>query len=234
MKKIVLFALLLALVFALCACGETVVKEIEKEVEVEVPTVPQEYTGYGELVEALEKGDYEAALAFIDRLEPEPEVPPIKEVQITTENFPDYFEYIELPEKGRYNQTDADGNITAVSMNSGYYLKPEYTVAKEKAWDCSLEVGLKYALHWFHNGECIETDLENATYEITGKNKDFNVMSADRMCTGQYVNWWENTEPFYYVLVGNTRLTDRHDSTCIIPEEDIELVSASGVLYLYE
>lgn len=235
MKKIAVLALVLALLTLLCACGETVVTEIEKEVEktVEVPTVPEEYLGYQELVDALEAGDYEAAMAFINELERGP-VPPIKEVEITTENFLDYFEYVEFPEQGRSEEKDEQGNVTLVAFNSGYYLKDGFTVAKEKAWDCSLKVGLKYELHWYRKGKKIVTDLENYSYKVSGPPNERDIMEGDKMVSGQYVNWRENTEPYYYVPVSGTRLSDKSDDTCIVPVDRVELVSASGTLYLYE
>lgn len=234
MKKIAVLALVLALLTLLCACGETeaVVTEIEKEVQVEVPTVPEEYLGYQELVEAMEAGDWDAALAFIEELERGP-VPPIKEVEITPENFFDYFEFVEFPEQRRSEQKDRDGNVTLVDLYSGYYLKEGFTVAREKANECIVKVGLLYELHWYYNNKGIVTDLGNLSYKVTGK--PGGVMQGDRLCFAEYVAWVPDTEPYYFISVGNTRLAgSRSDSTCLVPEENIQMVSASGTLYLYE
>ncbi len=229
MKKTAL-ALVLAVPLLLCACGEATV--VEKEVKVEVPEVPEEYRKYQELVDTLESGDYDAALALIDNMAPEPVLPPMAEVQITTENFLDYFEYVELPEQNRTAETDAEGKVTVVNLNSGYYLKDGYTIARERAADCSLQVGLKYELHWFYEGRNIKTDLENVSYTITGK--EGSVMPCDSLIRAQYVDYLKDTEPFYYIRVAGTRLADKNDATCLVPEENIELVSASGTLFLYE
>ena len=235
MKKIAALVLALALIFALCACGETTaaetVAETVKEIRVEVPTVPEQYQKYKDLVDALEAGDYDAALAFIDGMAPAPELPPSVEVQITTENFADYFEYREMPEPFRREETDADGNVILV-FRSGYYLKDGYTIAADKAGDCRVEVGLKYEQHWFYDGKNIQTDLENVSYTVRGKAEG--VWECDRMCEASYVNFLVDTDPFFYVLVSETRLAENNGNTCIIPEENIELVSAAGTLFLYE
>lgn len=231
MKKMTAFALALVLLFTLCACGETAVPETENEVPVEVQEVPEQYTKYEDLVDALEAGDYDAALAIIDGMKPAPELPPMVEVQITTENFLDYFEFVEFPEQARREETDADGNA-ALIMRSGYYLKDGYTVAAERAGECSVQVGLKYEILMFSKGKGIKTDLENVSYEVTGK--EDSVFEGDKMLEGRYISYLPDTEPYYCVYVSDTRLAENTGFSTLIPEDKIELVSASGTLFLYE
>ena len=231
-RKVLFLVLTAAMLLSLCACGETVTVEKEVEVPVEVTVVPEEYQKYQDLVDALEAGDYDSALALIDGMDPAKVLPPITEVEITEENFLDYFEYVELPEQGRSKHYDSKGNFAMVALNSGYYLKDGYTIAAEKAGDCRLEVGLKYGLYWYYNRSIITTDLENATYKAAGKAKY--IMDCDRMCSGSYVNYIENTAPYYYIFVASTILAPKSGSTCLVPEDGIEIVSVSGTLYLYE
>lgn len=237
MKKITALALVLVLLLALCACGETAAPESENEVPAEVQElqevleVPEQYRKYEDLVNALEAGDYDAALALIDAMAPAPELPPITEVQITTDNFLDYFSFVEFPEQGRREKTDDDGN-TALIMRSGYYLKDGYTIAAEKAGECSVHVGLKYEILMFSNGKGIKTDLENVSYEVTGM--EDSVFEGDKLFEGRYINYLPDTEPYYYVYVADTRLAEKTGFSSLIPEEKIELVSASGTLFLYE
>ncbi|MBO4297968.1 MAG: hypothetical protein J5998_04150, partial [Clostridia bacterium] len=235
MKRLLATALVLVSVFALCACGEAAVEEkIETPAEVEapveeVPAIPDEYLKYQELVDALEAKDYDAATAFVDALEPEPVLPPVEEVEITTENFLDYFEYVQLPENNFWTESDSAGNVTAITFQSGYYLKDGYTVAPERAYDCSVEAGMKYDICWYYNNKKITVDLENHTYSTSWKPSDRDTMHSDKMCVGTYRG---GDQPFYYIGLSGTRLAAGKDSSCLVPEENITLVSASGTLFL--
>ncbi len=234
MKKMIAFVLTLASIFALCACGETAAAEKKDgggnaELPAETQVVPEDDFKYRELAEALDAGDCDAALALVDALEPEPVLPPFEEVEITTENFPDYFEYVELPENNIWTENDAEGNLMALHFRSGYYLKDGYTILAEKAADCRLDVGLLFELLWVRDGEAIETDFENGTYKVTGNLPEG--MLSDMMLSGQYANNRQDAAPFYYVYVAETRLAKEDNNSCLIPEENIELVSASGTLF---
>ena len=246
MKRAVILLLILSLCLALCACGEiasveqTVPSGGPEEVPAaapaaageEAPAIPEEYRKYQELVDAMDAADYDAAIACVDALEPEPVLPPYEEVEITTENFLDYFEYVELPKNNFYTMSGSAGNITTVAYRTGYYLKEGFTILPEKAWDCHLDLGVKYESWWYQNGRKIETDPENGTYTTTGKPADRDISLRDKMVSGSYVNYRENTAPFYYVGVDETWLGIKGEHSTLIPEDKIEIVSASGTLYL--
>ena len=231
MKKIIASALLLAAVFALCACGETTVieKEVRVEVPVEIPVIPEEYRKYQDMVDALEAGDYDAAIAFVDAMAPPQEIPPVMEVEITAENFLDYFEYVELPENNFWTQNDSKGKLSAITFRSGYYLKDGYVIAPERVSDCHLDVGMKYDLYWYYKNKKITVDIENHAYKTSGNPGKNDIMHCDRMCTGAY-RWGD--QPLYYVSVADTRLEAGKGTSCIVPQKNFKFVSVSGVLYL--
>ncbi len=240
MKRWIAAALAFVSVFTLCACGGAAVAEenspaggpaeapVAASVEV-VPVIPEEYRKYQELIDALEAEDYDAAAAFIDAVEPTPEPLPVEEVEITAENFPDYFEYVELPANNYWTSKDADGNVTAVYLRSGYYLRDGYAIAMERAGDCYVEAGLKYDLLWYHNNNKIKTDLENFTYTTSWKPGKRDIGHGDRMCVGSFSY---GDPPVYYISVSDTSLAAGKGSSCLVPEENIQIVSVSGTLFL--
>ncbi len=231
MKRAVLVLLILSLCLGLCACGEPQV--IEKEVEVEkiVEVVPEKYQG---LIDALEAEDYDGAQAALDALKPVPKTPPIKEVKITTENFFDYFEYKEFPEENLWPEKDSAGILVSVSAFSGYYLKEEYTIAEERFEECKVEAGVKYAVQDYYYAKLIEADLDTLTYAVKGRPSWTH--NEDMLIEGRYSHP-NNNAPYYALLFQwaacLTNDYKNHTST-LIPEDKVELVSASGTLYLYE
>ena len=238
MKKLIAIALILAAVFALCACGQpvTVEKEVVKEVEktVEVPVVPEEYKKYQSLIDALEAGDFDSATEIFEGLKPVPEVPPMKEVTITKDNFLDYFEYQQFPTTNLDFMRTSAGQITAVIAQSGFYLKEGYRIAHEKAAECKVEAGVKYQDSLFYAGnKGINVDPANCRYEITLKAND--VVDRDEMLEGSFHTYPDGTEIYTLWFGYNAVLSKEKDGlTQIIEPDGVELVSASGTLYLYE
>ena len=238
MKKLIAIALILAAVFALCACGqpEVVEKEVVKEVEktVEVPVVPEEYKKYQSLIDALEAGDFDSATEIFEGLKPVPEVPPMKEVNITKDNFFDYFEYQQFPPTNLNFRRDSTGQITGVIAESGFYLKEGYRIAREKAADCKVEAGVKYQDSLFYAGnKGINVDPANCRYEITLKAND--VVDRDEMLEGRFLSYPDGTEIYALWFRGGAMLSKEKDGlTQIVEPDGVELVSASGTLYLYE
>lgn len=242
MKKILAFVLALVLCAGLCACGQQRIapaagQTIVTEKTVEVPVIPEEYKKYQKLIDALEAGDYDGAQQFIDGLkpepEPEPELPPIKQVEITKDNFFDYFEYLEFPaDELSFHRTR--GLIDAVTARTGFYLKPEYRIAAEKLEDCMVEAEVKYGISWFYAGnKGINVDPEKCTYDITLKAND--ITDQQEALKGAFLKYPDGTEEYVLWFSHGARLTkDRNSTTLVIAAEGVELVSASGTLYLGE
>lgn len=232
MKRAVLVLLILSLCLALCACGEPQV--IEKEVEVEkiVEVIPDEYEQFWDIVDALVREDYDSAQALIEAMKPEPEKPPIVEVSITTENFFDYFEYVEFHELETSTEKDSAGNTTIIHFSPGFYLKDKYSLAKERYNDCKVEVGLKYNVISFWGKNGITIDFDNYSYNVTGK--PVSSSPQDKHLESRCYQ----TEPNYTFFINlgwGLRLTyDQKWGSDTIDKDSINLVSASGTLYLYE
>ena len=238
MTKLIALVLILAAVFALCACGQPAAQEkvIEKEVEkvVEVPVVPEEYKKYQGLIDALEAKDYDSASEIFEGLLPVPEVPPMKEVEITKDNFLDYFEYQQFPADNLNFRRTSAGDIYAVSGASGFYLKDGYKIAHEKAAECKVEAGVKYKISWFYAGnKGINIDPATCSYDITLKAND--VTDQDELSESYYLTYPDGTEMFAILFSYAAQLSkEKNDANLIIEPDGVELVSASGTLYLYE
>ncbi len=161
------------------------------------------------------------------------------QVEITKDNFFDYFEYVEFPELYvEYNtQKDSAGNVKSINFLSGYYLKDKYSIPLRKQQDCKVEAGVTYTMLLFEGNKGITVDLENHSYSVTGKQS--RAERIDEMITG---TTYQLTKPLrnkycisfsYTTSLGNGKtINDTRYNTCILT--DIELVSASGTMYLYE
>ncbi len=214
MKRAVLVILILSLCVALCACGSPAPLPAPVQAADPAPTPMME-----------------AAPEPAPEPEPEPAAPSVVELTITTENFLDYFEYVEFPENDLESFTirDTSGKITSISFLSGYYLKDKYTVAEENYKDCKVQAGLKWTFLTFWDKKGITVDLENHSYTVTGKPTTTDYY--DQMITGKAFQPTEGAPWSYYISLGLLEL-DNGIYTSIFT--DIELVSASGTLYIYE
>ena len=230
MKKLIAIVLILASVFALCACGKPAAagKEAEKEAETaaEAPAENQSPA------EKAEPEGSDPATEISEEQPAEPELSPFKAVEITTDNFFDYFEYQQFPPDNLDFSRTSAGKIYAVTAASGFYLKDGYRIYHDKAGDCKVEAEVKYQVSWFTNGnKGINIDPANCSYEVTLKANDITDQEEQR--ESYYLTYPDGTEMFAIMFSCPTHLTTEKDaSTMIVEPEGVELVSASGTLYL--
>ncbi|MCR5160284.1 MAG: hypothetical protein K6C06_00780 [Lachnospiraceae bacterium] len=202
-----------------------------QEAETPAGDLPAAYAPFKAVLDALVRADYDAAQALVEEIMPQPEPLPVTEVTITMDNFFDYFEYLDDP--GNYleqgTERDADGNITRVVILSGFYLKPEYTLAEDK--DSWVDIGLKWRLLMFEKNRHITVDLENRSYTVTGKPSSY--QDYDDMRSAWHLEY--PGEPARYGILFSvaTILSDgKIQATFIKDQESFEFVSAAGTLYL--
>ncbi len=230
MKKLIAIVLILASVFALCACGKPAAagKEAAKETETAVDA-PAENQSTADKNEP----EVSAPSAEISEEQPaEPELPPEKAVEITVDNFFDYFEFQQFPPDNLDFKRTSAGKIYSVIAASGFYLKDGYRIDHDKAGQCKVEVGVKYQISWFTNGnKGINIDPANCKYEVTLKANDITDQEEQR--ESYYLTYPDGTEMFAIMFSCPTILTTEKDASTMIVEPDgVELVSASGTLYL--
>ena len=126
MRKALSLLLVLIFVVSLAGCGGSA-KEAEPQQETATPTPDPAillYEKYSDIISALEEENYDGAVSLIEEMKPTPEVPPIKEVIITTDNFFDYFEFIRINSRDLTSK-DSQGNIKTLVRLVRYILKPE-------------------------------------------------------------------------------------------------------------
>ena len=228
MKRLFALALILALAAGLCACGETTVIENVVEKTVEVPVVPEAYIRHKAVLDALNADDYDTARAIIELSMPQPEKPEAVEVEITTENFLDYFEYIEMPEYNLQIERLSSGEPAAIFAQPGYFLKEEYQLDPDRLGDNSVTAEVKYK-YWIVDGSSLTIDFENASYELDhtlDASIDTLEVKTETM-EAYYTTPWLHLCGRFREAILNEYVN--YAATVVSP---YELISASGTLYL--
>ena len=219
MKRLIILSLVLVLLFNLAACGAPALPPVsdptqESVLESEVPSLTEE--------KASSPADAEAGV--------DAELLPARkiiEVEITADNFFDYFEFVEFPEGKLETHTNPDGTLTAIIAPSAFYLREDYEVASEKAETCSLEAHVKYMRNaYYYVQRAVRVDLPGCSYDILRKTpNEYSSLSHDELIKGT----WEDGK--YFVYIGSDTALF---ATTVKIIENIKLLSASGTLYLYE
>lgn len=150
MKKTLSAIMVVILCLSLCACSgvkqevyDAAMSSYEAakagydELSVKYDALKSKVEKYSTVIDALEKEDYDGAIAAVEAMRPAPEV---TEVEITMDNLWDYFEITEE----RYEQTDAQGNLYQLQISSRLSLKNEYTLAEDDEYPTDVAVGYEY------------------------------------------------------------------------------------------
>ncbi|MBR0352749.1 MAG: hypothetical protein IJH53_06050 [Oscillospiraceae bacterium] len=214
MKRAVLVILILSLCLGLCACGS-----------------PAPLPAPVQAADPAPAPMMEAAPEPAPEPEPEPAAPSVVELTITTENFFDYFEYVEFPEYNRKIEKDSAGNVTEIVFWTGFYLKDGYALAEENTQDCKVEAGIRCNALSFGDNQGITVDLENCSYTVTGAPSW--TASYDESEKGAPYRLTSDDPWSYVICFANPYLSNGEEIGSRILT-DIELVSASGTLYFYE
>ena len=225
MRKALSLLLVLIFVVSLAGCGGSA-KEAEPQQETATPTPDPAillYEKYSDIISALEEENYDGAVSLIEEMKPTPEVPPIKEVIITTDNFFDYFEFIRINSRDLTSK-DSQGNIKTLVRLVRYILKPEYSVAQERLSDCAVEVGVTYdEVAYVGSISPIDVDFDSFTFSTF---QEPIIEHEDKMIHADYFS--NNNQ--YRMTIGSEHLSTEYVDLI----ENIELVSVSGTIYIYE
>ncbi len=239
MKKLIALTLVLASVFALCAIGgaapaaEAAPAVRLVDAATEEPVLPEEYQQFEEVFEALVAGEYDKAQALIEKMKPQPEKSEIVEIQITNDNFLDYFKYTKDFKPWQDIQKNSKGTPVAFWLQPAYVLKDGYRVVSDEEHESKIDVGVKYKFKLYYNPKkSIKIDFNKLTYEITGKAN--NTDKKDEMLEGHIYKDDNGNFTFFIPFNNGIYMTyQKGYSAQNIPKGDIQLVSAKGTLYLY-
>ena len=171
MKKYIAFLITIIMAVSIISCGSSNNKEPEPSVG------DQMYEKYKSIIDKLEGENYDGAIEEIQAMKPAPEV---KEVEITPENFFDYYDIVYW----EYNiERDSDGKITRIDKRDNVFdfkLKDEYLLDVDE--DNTIEIGVtcEYDL------KKIE-DVNFETGEITLSDENYDEIE-ERICS-EYDTW---------------------------------------------
>ena len=215
MKRTVACMLLLSLCLGLCACGAAAPD----------PTPTPEPTPnpaellcekYAPVIDALEAGDYDGAIAAVTAMKP---VPPVTEVQITLDNLWDYFEIREVP----IEQTDAHGNLVYLWIDYLLTLKDGYELAD---------------LTKYQTGVAVAYEYDGVSYEYdTPCEIDFEAFTCSRAPSSTSIMYHSETVHYpdsylHYSKIANNPVDQSNGGAYIFVFENLEFLSADGTLYL--
>ncbi len=116
------FTMLLAVSLVLCMAGCASQSELDA-LKAENEKLQTTVEKYSDLIDAMEAEDYEAAIEAVIGYMPEEAAPAYHKVEITTDNFFDYFErtmYTSYEKKSQF------GTVSDKGVCDGFVLKPQY------------------------------------------------------------------------------------------------------------
>ena len=142
MKKLIALALILASVFALCACGSSF-PALSGSAKTDADPEP------------VETPSATASLKY-------------ETVDITKDNFYDYFEFVEFPSYDIAVTEGPDGLAQKVYAMSGFYLKDKYSLQVIREENCIVRIGVKFDTLCFDHNRNITIDTDSLTYNVTG------------------------------------------------------------------
>ena len=112
MKRILSAILVTILCLALCACSGVqqevydAAKAGYEEATAKYDALKSKVDKYSTVIDALEKEDYDGAIAAVNAMRPAPEKRPSHEVAITMDNWAEYFELVEIPKATAFGDLD--------------------------------------------------------------------------------------------------------------------------------
>jgi len=219
MKKLIALALILIAIPALCAPGAYAAAENE---------VAEKYLKYQDLLDTLEAGRYDEARSMVEQMMPAPEYPPVTEVEITADNFLDYFEFVEIPEYGLTLERLSSGEPAAIFAASGYFLKDEYQVHPLYTKEINITADVEYS-YWLLQPTTLAIDFDALTYTVEEElnTKSFYHMEREATLKAYY------NEPWLHLnLPTSTALLNDYVNYAPSIIDTVDVVSASGMLYL--
>ena len=235
------------MVLSLCACGSSAPQEVEPSFG------DQMYEKYADIIGALEEERYDDAIDAISAMKPEPEE---IVVEITPENFWDYYEVV-------YSDSilnkDAAGNILSIWGSQDFYLALKEEYASVLVPDNpNIEVGVTADVVM---KRLESVDWNSGEYQISNENYDdmeaayvsswsmnkrtafddiSTVFSGSKRLSAmiyntdfaggflyQYTDNWGT-----YWRNGDIKPDDSYDEVYIVAPENIEIVRAEGTLVL--
>lgn len=148
MKKYLALLLMIIMAVSIIGCGGNTAQEPEQATEPEPSIGDQMYEKYKTIIDKLEGENYDGAIEDIQAMKP---APTIQEVEITKDNFYDYYDIV-YEEDGI--ERDSDGKIVAIDKSDRYFsfkLKDEYSLDDNEDNTIAIGVTCGYDLKKIEN-----------------------------------------------------------------------------------
>ena len=233
MKRIIAALLLIVLSFSMLACAapaptdapapaEAVASAVEGPSEKEVL-----FDKYEDIINALEAEDYDSAIDSITSMKPVPTPEPVTKVEITLDNYKDYFDLI--TEIGYENdEKDAYGNVTYRDRFTFLQLKDKYYCDPNKPGQITVRYEYNYS-DIIYKGKDI--DFESFT---TSNRIDYIQAKGQESRSQSSRNWFdENASREYLTCSLYNETAGVYDNGSYISlVSDLEIINVSGTIYL--
>lgn len=243
MKKAISLILTLVLCLALCSCGvdekysallehldagnyEGIKSELAtlspafKAEQEQMKTDAEKLAKYADLIDLLETEDYEGALADVQSRIPVPEEPSYTEIEITIDNWEDYF-VIDYVEKWH---TNSFGEIDRLRLDVVIHIKPEYAdrVADKENAKINFDISYDCILN------TVEIDYAAQTYTFT----DYWTEKETFQNIGTWnCAWLVNERSVIGPSLGGDAI---NDIPCMCYYENVTVNRIQGTLCLYD
>lgn len=228
MKKIVTVLLVTALSFSLFACAAPAPAPAEAAPTAEPAPSKGDllYEKYSDILDALEKEDYDTVIKAVVAMKPVPTPVPVTSVDITMDNYLDYFDIV----TSTYDQNDAYGKLSYRNRNIMLQLKDQYAVDPENPGEITAGVNSEQ-LHQTYKG----TDFDFETFTSASKLKWKPDKSTESMSNTSFMRYDPETSrayltcDLYYEYAG---LDIDNNWTHVTTVTNYELVNISGTINL--
>ena len=217
MKRFLCLVLMLALCLSISAFAE------EKD-----------YSKYADLFDMLEAGQYDSARAYIDQLAaPQQETAAVTEIEITSENWADYFE---IKEEVCWMSNDFDEVVDACWAQVLCVREEWADKIDLEATDVAFEYSYQYARRFY------KFDIEAHTFEFLGHDGLPDAMETETFRTDKFLHTDIIYNGMHMTYPANTVYSIRTMGECgttdgkptIHPYENIFITRAAGTLVIAE
>lgn len=161
MRRLFCFSLIMIMIISMCGCvSNNEFEAVNAELKASQDQLA-EYKEYDTLIGYLKSENYEAAIADIESRMPKPTEPPYSEIEITMDNYLNYFT-VDFVEDWKVN---AFGEIDGLDVNYILRIKEDYTSRLRNLENTTINV------EWTEEGHVYncDVDFKNKTYTLAAE-----------------------------------------------------------------
>ena len=184
------------------------------------------YEKYSDILDALEKEDYDAVIEAVVAMKPVPTPVPVTSVDITMDNYLEYFDIVTRT----YDRNDAYGKLSSRNRFATLQLKDQYAVDPENPGEITVGVNME-RLHQTYKG----MDFDFDTFTSTGKLKWKPDKSSDSVSNTSYMLYDQEQSRAYLtcdLYDEYAGLEIGYNMTSVMTVTNYEVVNITGTINL--